>query len=353
MNCAYILQNEIHEKYLLNKLTESEKHEYKKHLQKCHPCSESLEKERLLIAGIQATAKQNMKDEIKAQVEQLRSERVKVDWALMYKAAAVLVVLVLLPGVSWYYLHIESPFEAVHKKEILSAEDPVPVVSDIEEEVAEPKEQRAEKIEIKKESAEQRRTKARTTAQKRAKERALMKRSVVKRDVVTPVASAPTSVAKNELDQISGLDLASGKSPLSVKGKQSIKSESLLSEVTESRIIFHYSPAEEKEMMFSKKAVQASLQRNNWRFTSEKGTILINYSFEKADTNYIKYRILNSSENQMELLWMVFYKNRELQPNNLKLELVSNHILQVFRQDTLFYKLDLHKEIDRVYQLKK
>ena len=55
MNCAYILQNEIHEKYLLDKLTESEKQEYKNHLQNCPTCSEALENERLLIAGIQAT----------------------------------------------------------------------------------------------------------------------------------------------------------------------------------------------------------------------------------------------------------------------------------------------------------
>ena len=116
MNCAYILQNEIHEKYLLGRLSENEKQEYKKHLQNCPSCREALENERLLIAGIQATAKQNMKDEIKAQVAQLKAERVTVDWALMYKAAAVLLVLVMLPGLTWYYLHIESPVEAVHKK---------------------------------------------------------------------------------------------------------------------------------------------------------------------------------------------------------------------------------------------
>ena len=113
MDCKYILQNEIHEKYLLGKLEESEKDEYKKHLQECESCRKESEKQRLLINGIREIGRREMRDEISRQVEKERSGKTTVNWGMLLKIAAVLLFFVIAPGIIYYYQNIAPQPKAV------------------------------------------------------------------------------------------------------------------------------------------------------------------------------------------------------------------------------------------------
>ena len=98
MNCNYILENEIHEKYLLQHLSKDEQKAYLTHLQLCEKCSRDLENERLLINGLRNAGHKQMKAEIRRQIAGTRASAGRLDWGIILKAAAVLLVAVLLPA---------------------------------------------------------------------------------------------------------------------------------------------------------------------------------------------------------------------------------------------------------------
>lgn len=108
MGCKYILQNEIHEKYLRGLLEDSEKTEYEKHLQECPSCQEELQNQRLLISGIRQIGRQEMKDEILRQVEQSEREKTKTDWTTFLKIAAVIFLIIITPSL-FYYFQVIAP----------------------------------------------------------------------------------------------------------------------------------------------------------------------------------------------------------------------------------------------------
>ncbi len=103
MDCRFILQNDIHEKFLLEKLSENDKRAYLYHLESCASCREEQERQRILIAGIRVASKQEMKAEIRRQVEDRSTTRSKFDRTILYKAAAVLFFFVITPGLIVYY----------------------------------------------------------------------------------------------------------------------------------------------------------------------------------------------------------------------------------------------------------
>ena len=103
MVCQYIRQNEIHEKYLLGRLSEQEKEEYLAHVKECESCRRELENQRLLIGGIREAGRREMKSEIRRQVEKMRQERRQETRRILLRIAAVLLFLVLAPGLVYYY----------------------------------------------------------------------------------------------------------------------------------------------------------------------------------------------------------------------------------------------------------
>lgn len=103
MDCSYIQQNEIHEKYLLNRLAEAEKAEYEKHIEDCTLCQKELEKQRTIIEGIREIGFQEMKNEIHQQVALVKAERKSVDWQMVLKVAAVLFMIAIIPSAIYYF----------------------------------------------------------------------------------------------------------------------------------------------------------------------------------------------------------------------------------------------------------
>ncbi len=121
MDCPTAFPNDIHENYLLDRLSEIERADYEAHLQNCQSCQKILEAQRLLIAGIRQAGKQEMKDEIRRQVNQARSNKTASDWQLIYKAAAVVLILMISIGGFYYFQQSQSLPVTMSVKEQLPA----------------------------------------------------------------------------------------------------------------------------------------------------------------------------------------------------------------------------------------
>ncbi|MEJ2056182.1 MAG: zf-HC2 domain-containing protein, partial [Calditrichaceae bacterium] len=103
MDCNYILQNDIHEKYLKNELGPEEESDYLAHLKTCTVCRQALENEKIFLEGIRHAGHAEMKREIESQVAKLKSTHSGADWTLVFKVAAVLFFLVIMPGTLYFY----------------------------------------------------------------------------------------------------------------------------------------------------------------------------------------------------------------------------------------------------------
>lgn len=109
MDCKYIKQNDIHEKYLLNKLNNNEKAEYLSHLSSCDICKNTLENEKEIIHSVRHFSKIEMKSEISRQVAEIKSREKDVSWDMILKVAAIFFFLVITPGLVYYYQSVEPP----------------------------------------------------------------------------------------------------------------------------------------------------------------------------------------------------------------------------------------------------
>ncbi|MEJ2538051.1 MAG: zf-HC2 domain-containing protein, partial [Calditrichia bacterium] len=110
MDCNFIEKNEIHDKYLLHKLSDEEKQEYEQHIQDCERCRKELEHQLLIIGGIRQMGREEMKLEIRRQAEVYRQQRAGANWTVILKTAAVILFLVLAPGMIYYYQYF-APLE--------------------------------------------------------------------------------------------------------------------------------------------------------------------------------------------------------------------------------------------------
>jgi hypothetical protein len=106
MKCPYCQFPEIYENYLLNRLSPEEKKDFELHLPDCKACQQELELTRILITGIRETGKQEMKAEIRRQVRERRAQPSVPDWGIYLKIAAVILFLVITPGMIYYYWQV-------------------------------------------------------------------------------------------------------------------------------------------------------------------------------------------------------------------------------------------------------
>ena len=109
MDCKFINQNDIHERYLLDRLTESEKSEYLTHLNSCESCKNKLDSEKELLSSVRHFGKSEMKSEISRQVAEIKSKKQNISWDMILKVAAIFFFLVITPGLVYYYQSVEPP----------------------------------------------------------------------------------------------------------------------------------------------------------------------------------------------------------------------------------------------------
>lgn len=91
---------DIEERYLLNRLSPEEREAYEKHLEDNESARDALENERILIAGIRRAGRHNLKREIREQVRDRNS--IPQDWSILWKAAAVFLLAVLVPSLVFF-----------------------------------------------------------------------------------------------------------------------------------------------------------------------------------------------------------------------------------------------------------
>ncbi len=126
MKCQDILQNELHEKYILNQLEDFEKEKYELHLKECKDCQAELKTQRVLISGIREAGLAEMKNEIKRQVEIGELNRPGMTWGGLSKIAAVLFIFVLTPGVIIYLNKSNPDLVPTAEQKIENAPEDIP-----------------------------------------------------------------------------------------------------------------------------------------------------------------------------------------------------------------------------------
>lgn len=109
MDCKYIQERDLHAAYLMGRLEELKKKEYEVHLKNCPRCREEQEKERRLTAALKEAGREEMKAEIRRQVEARKSAKKEFDWTVVLKAAAVLFFLITIPALYYYSQHTKQP----------------------------------------------------------------------------------------------------------------------------------------------------------------------------------------------------------------------------------------------------
>ncbi len=103
MNINKNNSNEFAEKYILNQLNADEKTAYESFLEENEQARKELEETRALINGLRTVGADAMRREIEQQVEEIKSP--KTDWFLLYKAAAILFIFVLVPAILYFQLY--------------------------------------------------------------------------------------------------------------------------------------------------------------------------------------------------------------------------------------------------------
>lgn len=106
MNCDFIRENEIAEKHILGRLPETVRNAYLKHLEQCESCQNDWKAEQTMIGGIKEAGRREMKAEIGRQANALKFHHKTIGRFTLLRAAAVLLFLVLAPGVIYYHQNI-------------------------------------------------------------------------------------------------------------------------------------------------------------------------------------------------------------------------------------------------------
>ncbi|MEJ2637718.1 MAG: hypothetical protein P8184_20845 [Calditrichia bacterium] len=128
MDCQYIEKYDVHEKYILGRLTGEEAGQYEAHLKSCISCQREFEKQKLLISGIREAGQREMKEEIRRQVKAAKlKEKRGMDWGMVLKAAAAVLFFVIAPGMIYYYQHISPDYEKsiAAKKEVKATDSEI------------------------------------------------------------------------------------------------------------------------------------------------------------------------------------------------------------------------------------
>ena len=125
MSCQPYHDDDFFEKYILDRLSGTEKTDFEKHLLQCNACRQEVALQRSSIAGLRAAGREKMKQEIREQVA--RSPHAAVNWMRLARIAAVFFLFIITPSV--YFLLRETDTlnqsEAIPPTQLL----PAPVLS--------------------------------------------------------------------------------------------------------------------------------------------------------------------------------------------------------------------------------
>lgn len=122
MTPEYIRKNEIHEKYLLKRLSNEELQAYLLALEKYPEAQRELQEVEKFFRQMRSSGNDFMRREIEEQVSRIRTPL--TDWSVLYKAAAVFLLFILLPTIIYYQLYQPRAIDGFSEEFILKERPP-------------------------------------------------------------------------------------------------------------------------------------------------------------------------------------------------------------------------------------
>ena len=369
MDCNFIVKNEIHDKYLLHKLSDEEKQEYEQHIQDCERCRKELEHQRLIIGGIRQMGREEMKLEIRRQAEAYRKKRAGVNWTVILKTAAVILFLVLAPGMIYYYQYFaplekqkqtlqksqpESPTEEIGK--ISTRGMGVPLGKELSTEPGIVKDKKSEKdaeLPITKGTTREKTTQIKTGEEEAANEQELrdvlelkaksnMERlDLSRKKIEAPLSQSGVAASDELLPQAGEGQAISGKGsmPDKIFRYNMISAPESQSQEDMSRSLF--SQTNEAGTATAQKQLQYSFLNSNINVTLENSPIPL----EKGDSTDLPVQfpvnILKKNRTEIDMAWQVSPSLFNINPNEILFQLPDSNTLQFYIQKKYTYQIDM------------
>jgi hypothetical protein len=351
MSCQYQKDSEIAEKYLLDRLSDKEKTEFEKHLRDCPICQERIEREKLLFAALQKIGREELKDDLKEQLQSSAVEKSSYNWGMLLKAAAVLLFFVLTPGIIYYYQEVMPREEDQISNEL---QKPLAEKSRIEGDL------------LKEEGAGGSSYSAREP-QGMVQDGEIAARSnegdAVSRSKKTEALSEPAEqtapVGRDEAGAISNADriqdklairrsVEEEKVPRSQKqGTTEFDREKSLSSTPPATAITAENMAELSEIA----PMESKGKPTSWQFSSDGQQINVRpiqtktgTESEEAFPDSFPVRIIRQDSAQLDMEWIVPQNMIELNPGTIQLGRNDKNQLNVFINSQLLFQMDLQKD---------
>ena len=369
MDCQYISQNEIMEKYLSGKLSQEEEQQFLAHLENCPDCQVRLEREKFLIGGIRRIGREEMKREIRQQVQAKSSGSAEFNWGMWLKIAAVFLVLVIAPGLIYYHQFV-APQSAVTVQPESAGEVPAPDPSELRAikdnngaETAGREEDSGRKPEkiLTKETELQ--SKAPPAPSKKAAEQKKMSPSVLAESAPKtepPVAARESSGGSGSFPGAQSILLERERTI--TPSLDQIGKEAKLSESETERDIFQYfseaNPQEGRRGAY--RALGSSTEKipsqQKFSYHSEGNTILLHFSATaEADTISTRNRlpeqfpikILSREEGITELSLQIQPEQLTGHPSQIRLRLTDDNFLEIHFAKGAHYLVNLNRDSTR------
>lgn len=360
MNCKQILRDQIHEKYIQGELSVQEKQAYEAHLESCVKCSDGLVQERLLIQGIQSAAKDKMKAEIMRQAEALRPNKKQIDWTVIYKAAAVFLIVALLPGIVYYYNNIEAPQEINARKISNQIQKSTPVQTQESEKIdsilnsadrlgianasrslSEEENSIESVLGITKKSevrpkghlSKQAGPAAVGSTTKKSGSASRLKKD--EQDVFKPESAKPLPVTSKDMKDDQNRVPTELKEQVPVQ----LSETALLSKQT---LVERYSFI--PTVVYRKsKAIDKNFRDPSY-YRSRDGKIKLKVLIKESNENKLNYQVKSQSGTMLEMNWTFWVPSATISFSELQYEIKQDSLMQLFRRDSLLFELNLNKQ---------
>jgi len=372
MDCNFIEKNEIHEQYLLHTLSDEEKHEYERHIRDCDRCRKELEHQRLILGGIRQIGREEMKLEIKRQVEEYRKQTAGSNWMLILKTAAVILFLVLAPGMIYYYQYY-APFE--EQKQTLRKSQPESPAEEIDkistrgigalagkEMESEPAAQEnkgsvdedASPITIR--IPKDRTLPEKTTKSEPTKEPELSEVSELKaksnmerldlsrKKIETHLSQSGVAASDELLPQAGEGQAISGKGVVSEKIFRYNMTSAPKSQTQEDMSKSLYSQTNEIGAASDQRQLQYSSLNNNINVTLESSSVPLENRDNTDFPIQFPVNILKKDSAEIDMVWRVSPSLFNINPNEILFQLPDSNTLQFNIQKKFTYQIDMRKK---------
>jgi len=366
MTCKYNNDTETFENYLLDRIPQTERTDFETHLKTCEACRTKLEKEKLLLASLREIGKREMKDEIRRQVLLKQSKKTFTDWGMILKVAAVILFVVITPGLIYYYQYMAPQLAQYAVKEKTK-------IIDIDTSHSRTRLEGQELPERRQITADD----ARVNETLKGKVGEVASEQIIEKRTTPAAEEIPVSGDVLEGGQGIGVDRADGEiqkeEPTSPR--QSVPEE-MMDLISRGKIapglsqegkVLHYeketaiSAASDKKSTYYQRETLSKLTQAQkiWQFRQASQNITL--QLQLSDTFVLKDKkfpemtpaqVIYQDSLETTIEWLVPPEIFELDPNQVTLYLFDSKNLQIQLPDKVTYHIDLQQRIQEAVQVR-